>query len=369
MKKNGNNSTGSRKKRDSIRKSLYFVAIVIGVIAMSWTWAAISNETSQEPAGLAKADANPVEVNLNKADTLHLRENLSTYTQALGHKFSFVYPVIDGYNKLDVGTGNCSVTEIYYDQNTGLQYLLFNFDNTGTPDDTTIDFNISYNTGKLMADRAIKLPAYQPFSAETVAKKYTVKGQPFKKLINATVPDGEIVTDDSQLDSFAQNITSVEDLSKKLNEHFKELNIVCKTGNVGYEGVSNDKSGTKSDSETFANGGDCLDLAYLFASIAKKANIAGLAGADVVAGYINENPHAITQLELNGNLHYIDATLMNYLAENNMAYYVDPDFVPFVNEQYIYGEGATVYQDVCKKCNAVLPFSPFSFNDCTVTSE
>jgi len=362
-------SSEIRKKRNSTRKPFYFAGVVIGVIAMTWSWVAVSNEHPQESLNIPSANAKPAEANPRRVDTLHLHENLSTYTQALGHKFSFVYPVIKGYDKLNVSPENCSVTEICYDEKTDLQYLMFDFDNTGNPDNSTIDFDISYNNNELLTGRAIKLPAYQPYSSETVATKYTVKGRSFKKLINAAVPTDEIITEDSSLDSFAQSITSVEDLAKKLDAHFRELNVVYKTGNVGYASDSSDSSGTHSDSETFANGGDCLDLSYLVASIARKSNIQGLDGVDVVAGYIENSPHAITQVEMNGSLHYIDATLLDYLAENNIAYYVDPNFVPFINEQYIYGEGSAAYQDVCKQYNAVLPFSPFSFDNCTVTSE
>ncbi|MCL2493815.1 MAG: hypothetical protein FWF33_07235, partial [Clostridiales bacterium] len=296
--------TGRQTRKRRKQRPLFVVAFVIGAIVLGWSWNVSRNNSAPESDDLTYADADHTEVKWNVTDTLHLREDMSTYIKTLGHKFSFVYPVISGYSKIDVAPDNCRVTEIYRDEKTDLQYLLFEFDNTDAPEDTVIDFKISYNNGRLMTGRTIPLPSYHPYSSKTAQKDYTVKGRIFQKSVNTPLPIGQIITDSPEITDFAQNITSVEELIKKLDEHFNNLDIVYAPGNVGYNEESDDRSGTQTDIETFTNGGDCLDLACLTASVAQKSAIDGLTAADVVDGYWKTAPHALTQIAINGRVHY-----------------------------------------------------------------
>ena len=301
----------------------------------------------------------------NVINTLNLHEDMTDYVDRLGHKFSFIQPFVGGYENKSTDQNNYKATEIYYDEKTDIQYVLFEFDNTDCPDDMAIDFSISYDMDKLMTNRTVGLPAYQPYLSEKVKVNMLERkdgGPALWETISVSAPIDEIITDDPQLVDFAKDITSFQDLARKSDEHFWELGII-NNGGAGYHRDEN-HTRTQSDSETFQKGGDCLDLGDYLASVALKSNIDGLGGVDTIAGVQDEGLHAVDQVEMPNGFHYIDATRFDYMANMGLHYDVRVKFVPVVDRRYVYnGPGRQVYRDLCSECQTDFSLPLLTYND------
>jgi len=297
-------------------------------------------------------------------DTLSAHIDMAPFTQAVGNRFSFIYPVISGYRAITVKSDNCQVALAYHDPETDVDYVHFDFDNTDDAANTALDFDLLYDVGSLMTGREIKLPAYQPSDNKETIVSQTAGSVDFPVYIHSSMSMDEIITQNQPIAHFAQNITSVQSLIKKLDEHFTYLGASYDDGLLGYR---NNFDSVRSDAETYATGGNCLDLAYLVASIAQKSGIDGLNSADVISGCVRDKDgeigiHAVTQLDIDGNLYYIDATQIHLMAVHNLSFYVDSSFVPIVSTQYIYGAGSAVYRDQCQRYQTDLSFPPFGFD-------
>ena len=299
----------------------------------------------------------------DEVKTLSTNTDLSPFTDVLGNKFSFIQPFITGYESIDTTKNNCQTTKIYYDPKTDIDYVMFNFDNSSHPFDSIVDLNISYNNSQVMTNRQVELPSYPPNDGKTFQVDCILNPNASHQVVKSahnTLPIDQVITNDPKLIEFAKDITTPNELIQKLHQYFW-------LSSFGY--VAHPATAILSDIDTFEHGGECLDMAYLTASIAQKSKIDGLIKADVVLGTATANGssslHAIAQIKTKDGLYYIDPTLLNSaLIVGNVDSYVDSDFIPLVDNEYsITGSGKEIYQNLCKEYGVDLSVPPVSYKD------